>query len=84
MISELRSLHDKEKSLLMEENKKLSVELERSVEVSTRLQSDRRNLEEEYSDLQVYNDSIYLYIKGKMLIVIIDYLSSNYHFINVP
>ena len=54
MISELRSLHDKEKSLLMEENKKLSVELERSVEVSTRLQSDRRNLEEEYSDLQVF------------------------------
>ena len=54
MISELRSLHDKEKSLLMEENKKLSSELERSVEISTRLQSDRRNLEEEYSDLQVY------------------------------
>ena len=32
-MSELRSLHEKEKSLLMEENNKLSAELERSVEV---------------------------------------------------
>ena len=34
VLAELRSLHEKEKSLLMEENTKLSAELERSVEVS--------------------------------------------------
>jgi hypothetical protein len=33
VLTELRSLHEKEKSLLMEENKKLSAELEKSLEV---------------------------------------------------
>ncbi len=33
VIQELRTLHDKEKNLLMEENNKLSAELERSIEV---------------------------------------------------
>ena len=33
MLVELRSLHEKEKNLLMEENKKLSAELEKSLEV---------------------------------------------------
>ena len=50
---ELRSLHEKEKGLLLEENKKLSADLERSVELSSRLQADRRHLEEEYTELQV-------------------------------
>lgn len=33
VIQELRTLHEKEKNLLMEENNKLSAELERSIEV---------------------------------------------------
>jgi hypothetical protein len=35
VLTELRSLHEKEKNLLMEENKKLSAELEKSLEVCT-------------------------------------------------
>ena len=53
VVVEIRNLHEREKALLMEENQKLSVELERSLEISTRLQADRRHLEEEYADLQV-------------------------------
>ncbi|XP_023323712.1 serine/threonine-protein kinase MRCK alpha, partial [Eurytemora carolleeae] len=52
VIQELRTLHDKEKNLLMEENNKLSAELERSIEISTRLQADRRHLDDEFTDLQ--------------------------------
>jgi hypothetical protein len=36
VLTELRSLHEKEKNLLMEENKKLSAELEKSLEVRQR------------------------------------------------
>jgi hypothetical protein len=38
VVGEIRHLHEREKTLLMEENQKLSAELERSLEISTRLQ----------------------------------------------
>ena len=53
MVLELRNLHEKEKGLLLEENKTLSGDLERNLELNSRLQADRRHLEEEYTELQV-------------------------------
>ena len=58
VVTELRNLHEKEKNLLMEENKKLSAELERSLEISTRLQADRRHIEDEYADLQGKKETV--------------------------
>ena len=53
VVLELRNLHEKEKGLLLEENKTLSGDLERNLELNSRLQADRRHLEEEYTELQV-------------------------------
>merc|ERR1719367_2049878 len=58
VVVEIRNLHEREKALLMEENQKLSAELERSLEISTRLQSDRRHLEEEYADLEGKKETV--------------------------
>ena len=58
VVLELRSLHEREKSLLMEENAKLSAELERSLEISTRLQADRRHLDDEFADLQGKKETV--------------------------
>ena len=58
VVTELRNLHEKEKNLLMEENQKLSAELERSLEISTRHQADRRHMDEEYADLQGKKEAI--------------------------
>ena len=58
VVLELRSLHEREKTLLMEENAKLSAELERSLEISTRLQADRRHLDDEFADLQGKKETV--------------------------
>ena len=58
VVQELRNLHEREKNLLMEENQKLSAELERSLEISTRLQADRRHIEDEYADLQGKKETV--------------------------
>ena len=58
VVTELRNLHEREKNLLMEENQKLSAELERSLEISTRLQADRRHIEDEYADLQGKKETV--------------------------
>merc|ERR1719319_834179 len=58
VVVEIRNLHEREKALLMEENQKLSAELERSLEISTRLQADRRHLEDEYADLQGKKETV--------------------------
>ena len=58
VVVEIRNLHEREKTLLMEENQKLSAELERSLEISTRLQADRRHLEDEYADLQGKKETV--------------------------
>merc|ERR1719474_1212988 len=58
VVQELRNLHEREKTLLMEENSKLSSELERSLEISTRLQADRRQLEDEFADLQGKKETV--------------------------
>ena len=58
VVQELRNLHEREKSLLMEENGKLSAELERSLEISSRLQADRRHLDDEFADLQGKKETV--------------------------
>ena len=58
VVLELRNLHEREKTLLMEENGKLSAELERSLEISSRLQADRRHLDDEFADLQGKKETV--------------------------
>lgn len=58
VVKELRNLHEREKALLMEENSKLSADLERAVEISSRLQADRRHLEDEFADLQGKKETV--------------------------
>ena len=42
----------------MEENQKLAAELERSLEISTRLQANRRHIEDEYADSQGKKETV--------------------------
>jgi serine/threonine-protein kinase MRCK len=57
-MSEFKSVYEREKSMLLEENKKLQFELERSLEISNRLQLDRRQFEEEYQDLRNKKEAV--------------------------
>ena len=57
-MSEYKSVYEREKSMLLEENKKLQFELERSLELSNRLQLDRRQFEEEYQDLRNKKEAV--------------------------
>ncbi len=58
MMKELRMVHEREKLLLVEENKKLQSELERAAELSGRMQLERRQLEEEYAELRGKKEAI--------------------------
>ena len=57
-MSEFKSVYEREKSMLLEENKKLQFELERSLELSNRLQLDRRQFEEECQDLRNKKEAV--------------------------
>ena len=57
-MSEFKSVYEREKSMLLDENKKLQFELERSLELSNRLQLDRRQFEEEYQDLRNKKEAV--------------------------
>merc|ERR1719461_1317236 len=57
-MAELKNVYEREKLLLMEENKKLQFEYERSLELSNRLQLDRRQFEEEYQDLRNKKEAV--------------------------
>ncbi len=57
-MNELRAVHEREKLLLLEENKKLQDELERSLDLSGRMQLERRQLEEEYADLRSKKEAV--------------------------
>ena len=54
----MRAVYEREKLMLMEENKKMQLELERSMELNGRLQLDRRQIEEEYADLRSKKEAI--------------------------
>ncbi|XP_059087809.1 serine/threonine-protein kinase MRCK beta-like isoform X3 [Tigriopus californicus] len=57
-MKELRNVYEREKVMLMEENKKLQVELERTLELNNRLTHDRRQLEDEYAELRAKKEAI--------------------------
>lgn len=57
-MSELKAVYEREKSMLLEESKKLQFELERSLELNNRLQLDRRQFEEEYQDLRNKKEAV--------------------------
>lgn len=57
-MNELRNVYEREKMILVEENKKLQVELERTLDLNGRLQLDRRQIEDEYSELRAKKDAI--------------------------
>ena len=58
MMKELRMVHEREKLLVVEENKKLQSELERAAELSGQMQLERRQLEEEYAELRSKKEAI--------------------------
>ena len=57
-MSELKSVYEREKSMLVDETKKLHGELERQVDVNSRLQMERRSFEEEYQDLRNKKEAV--------------------------
>lgn len=57
-LSDLKRIHELEKTLLCDENKKLAVDLDKVVETLTRVQSDKRVLEKELKDLSEKRESV--------------------------
>ena len=57
-MSELRNVYEREKILLLDENKKLQMDLERAVEMNGRLQLERRQTEEEYAELRAKKEAV--------------------------
>ena len=57
-MNEMRNVYEREKIMLMDENKKMQVELERTLVLNKRLQVDRRQLEEEYTELRSKKEAI--------------------------
>ncbi|KAG7206780.1 hypothetical protein KM043_000694 [Ampulex compressa] len=57
-INELSRRHEREKIMLVEENKKLMLELSTLTDSVTRIQGERRQLEEEYEELRNKKEAI--------------------------
>ena len=57
-MAELKNVYEREKLMLMEENKKLQFEYERTVEINNRLQLERRQFEEDYHDLRNKKEAV--------------------------
>ena len=57
-MAELKNVYEREKLMLMEENKKLQFEFERTVELNNRLQLERRQFEEDYHDLRNKKEAV--------------------------
>ncbi|XP_024946163.1 serine/threonine-protein kinase Genghis Khan isoform X1 [Cephus cinctus] len=57
-INELNRRHEREKMMLVEENKKLMIELGSMTESMSRIQGERRQLEDEYEDLRNKKEAI--------------------------
>lgn len=57
-MNEMRNVYEREKSMLTDENKKLQVELERSVDMNGRLHLERRQIEDEYAELKTKKEAI--------------------------
>jgi serine/threonine-protein kinase MRCK len=57
-MSELKNVYEREKVMLIEENKRLQFEYERTVELNNRLQLERRQFEDEYQDLRNKKEAV--------------------------
>lgn len=57
-LSEMKRIHEREKMHLMEENKRLLQDLDKLSDTIARLQSERRNWEDEYEELRAKKESI--------------------------
>merc|ERR1719361_1139141 len=57
-MAELKNVYEREKLMLMEENKKLQFEYERTVELNGRLQLERRQFEEDYHELRNKKEAV--------------------------
>lgn len=57
-VMEVKRRHEREKAMMLDENKKLLSDVERLTESLNRMQSERRLLEEEYEDLRNKKESI--------------------------
>ncbi|XP_064087873.1 LOW QUALITY PROTEIN: serine/threonine-protein kinase Genghis Khan-like [Macrobrachium nipponense] len=57
-VMDVKRRHDREKAMLLEDNKKLLEDVERLTDNVNRMQNERRALEEEYDDLRNKKESI--------------------------
>jgi serine/threonine-protein kinase MRCK len=57
-MSELKNVYEREKLMLIEENKRLQFEFERTAELNNRLQLERRQFEDEYQDLRNKKEAV--------------------------
>jgi len=57
-MTELKNVYEREKLMLMEENKRLQFDLERTAELNNRLQLERRQFEDEYQDLRNKKEAV--------------------------
>ncbi|XP_069937525.1 serine/threonine-protein kinase Genghis Khan isoform X2 [Cherax quadricarinatus] len=57
-VMDVKRRHDREKAMLLDDNKKLLGDVERLTESLNRMQNERRSLEEEYEDLRSKKESI--------------------------
>ncbi|XP_049786774.1 serine/threonine-protein kinase Genghis Khan [Schistocerca cancellata] len=57
-IAELKRRHERERLMLLEDNKKLMMDLDTLTESVSRIQNERRQLEEEYEELRSKKDAI--------------------------
>ena len=57
-MAELKNVYEREKVMLMEENKKCQFELERMAELNNRLQLEKRQFEDEYHELRNKKEAV--------------------------
>lgn len=57
-MAELKNVYEREKLMLLEENKKLQFELERMADLNGRLQLERRQFEDEYHELRNKKEAV--------------------------
>ena len=57
-MAELKNVYEREKVMLMEENKKCQFELERMAELNNRLQLEKRQFEEDYHELRNKKEAV--------------------------
>ncbi|KAK7079886.1 hypothetical protein SK128_013347, partial [Halocaridina rubra] len=57
-VMDVKRRHDREKAMLLDDNKKLLEDVEKLTDTVNRMQNERRSLEEEYEDLRNKKESI--------------------------